>query len=307
KNRFTDDDRKKFNEFKEAFNDVDYFGDYPTIGVNFPSDKEDDNNDKQQKKKRMKSTKSKLSKVLGSLELIEDKVQRCIGFVPGINIYYKIGSSGIYYLKGKPKIAKKRLVERIWALVTTAAFLPINTTEYLDQNYPKGNRSQIIELDISHKSLEDKFNSINFSDLRIINCSFNQLTRYFGGWRSTVEIFDCSYNLFLETWLFVTTFLQKLNLSHNKMDGIKITQNAITHFDVSDNTIFELDLSESGNLQILNCSYNPLTKLILPDSFDSISFDCSNILFKKVETNSFIFDCQTGTKIIRNTASSLPS
>ncbi|CAG8857103.1 30337_t:CDS:2, partial [Gigaspora margarita] len=66
----------------------------------------------------------------------------------------------------------------------------VNATEYLDQNYPKGNRSQIIELDISHKSLEDKFNSTDFSD------------------------------------------------------RIKITQNAITHFDVSDNAIFELDLSE---------------------------------------------------------------
>ncbi|CAG8598854.1 16328_t:CDS:1 [Dentiscutata erythropus] len=183
----------------------------------------------------------------------------------------------------------------------------VNATEYLDQNYPKGNRSQIIELDISHKSLEDKFNSTDFLGLRIINCSFNQLTGYFWGWRSTVEIFDCSYNLFPGTWLFVTPFLQKLNLSHNKMDGIKVTQNAITHFDVSDNAIFELDLSESGNLQILNCSYNPLTKLILPDSFDPISFDCSNTLLKKVETNSFIFDCQTGTKIIRNTASSLSS
>ncbi|CAG8837395.1 1841_t:CDS:1, partial [Gigaspora margarita] len=65
------------------------------------------------------------------------------------------------------------------------------------------------------------------------------------------------------------------------MDVIKITQNAITHFDVSDNAIFELDLSESRNLQILNCLYNPLTKLILPDFFDSISFDCSNTLLKK--------------------------
>ncbi|CAG8559797.1 11508_t:CDS:2, partial [Scutellospora calospora] len=94
---------------------------------------------------------------------------------------------------------------------------------------------------------------------------------------------------------------------HNYMSGINVTQNVITHFDVSNNAIVELDLSKSGNLQILNCSTNPLTKLVLPDFFDPISFDCSNTHLNKVETNSFIFDCQTGTKFTKGTTTLLAS
>ncbi|CAG8649886.1 18997_t:CDS:2 [Racocetra fulgida] len=149
KDRFIDDDRKNFNEFKEIFSDCDrniviiithckqkwinensqtiedYFGNYPVIGVDFPSeDEDDDDGDKQKKKERrtqnlnhLLQTFSALNykgikiEVLSSLEATEDKVQRWFGFVPEFAVLYKITSAGVYYLKGKPKIAKRRLVE----------------------------------------------------------------------------------------------------------------------------------------------------------------------------------------------------
>ncbi|CAG8790007.1 5177_t:CDS:2, partial [Dentiscutata erythropus] len=112
KDKFIDDDSKKFNDFKEAFDDgksnfviiitdceqkwvkknretiKEYFGNYPTIGL----------------------------EILSSSEAIENNIQKFISFVPAINVYYKIGSSGVYYLKGKPKIAKRRLIEGAWCL-----------------------------------------------------------------------------------------------------------------------------------------------------------------------------------------------
>ncbi|CAG8826052.1 38321_t:CDS:1, partial [Gigaspora margarita] len=59
--------------------------------------------------------------VLSSLQETENEIQKWIGFVPAINVYYKIGSSGVYYLARKPKIAEQRLNEGVWAIVTTAA------------------------------------------------------------------------------------------------------------------------------------------------------------------------------------------
>ncbi|CAG8627516.1 2435_t:CDS:1 [Cetraspora pellucida] len=161
KGRFTDDDRKRFNEFKVVFNDgekniiiiitrckqewvddnritiKEYFGDYPVIAVDFPPDKKDDNIAKQQKKRerraeslnRLQDTFAILGykgirlEVLSPPEHIENKIQKFIRFVPVVNGFYKITSSGVYYLKGKPKIAGQRLIEGTWCFLETAFIL----------------------------------------------------------------------------------------------------------------------------------------------------------------------------------------
>ncbi|CAG8736543.1 10158_t:CDS:2, partial [Dentiscutata erythropus] len=98
KGRFIDDDSKKFNEFKDMFNDGDsniiiiithckqkwvnenlktirdYFGDYPVIGVDFPSEDEDEGGSNNTYKQRQKEQRvQSLNYLLGRLSALNYK------------------------------------------------------------------------------------------------------------------------------------------------------------------------------------------------------------------------------------------
>ncbi|CAG8627165.1 13864_t:CDS:1 [Acaulospora morrowiae] len=146
--RFTKSDSEYFKEFKELFKHEEKnfiiiithckrnwieenmevirenFGNYPVIGVDFPSDKDDDEYIQQyNKKKRDQSLKELLGhfstlnnegiklQILSASDVIEHKVQRYVRFIPVIGATYTIYSSGVYFLKGNKRVASERIRE----------------------------------------------------------------------------------------------------------------------------------------------------------------------------------------------------
>jgi|SRR6185437_12786603 len=51
-----------------------------------------------------------------------------------------------------------------------------NAQNYLDQNYPKEQRGEIIELDIKIKNLTGHLDLSDFSSLKVLRCYYNHLT-----------------------------------------------------------------------------------------------------------------------------------
>ncbi|CAG8803470.1 11712_t:CDS:1, partial [Dentiscutata erythropus] len=142
KGRINENDCEKFKEFEDTFKDgkkniiiiithcdqkwindknlkaiKGKFGNYPVIGVDFPYD----NMDEEEREKRVQSLshlqnnfkslnyKGISTEVLNSSDVLEEQIENVVGFVPIVNVPYQILSSGIYYMKGKPKFSKKRL------------------------------------------------------------------------------------------------------------------------------------------------------------------------------------------------------
>ncbi|CAI2166216.1 10603_t:CDS:1 [Funneliformis geosporum] len=161
KGRFTEEDRKMFNLFKEIFegsennfiiiithsskfwvdeNIVDLrnnFGNYPIIPVDFPFEDppEDDDDVIIHQRKRAQSLRrltDKLSslnrkeiklQVLSSFQTAENKVAKVIDFIPIAGCAYQLISSGVYYKIGKSNLATERLVNGITGAAMDIAFV----------------------------------------------------------------------------------------------------------------------------------------------------------------------------------------
>ncbi|KLL02570.1 MAG: hypothetical protein MRERC_1c192 [Mycoplasmataceae bacterium RC_NB112A] len=200
----------------------------------------------------------------------------------------------------------------------------VNAQEWLDVNYPEDGvcqrqddkenygkrRNEIINLDISNQNLVVINSPLNFSGftfLNKLNCSFNRIS-YIRGQTLVLEEIDYSHNYKIFDWVsyddrfsqIQTSQIKKLNLSY---DGLKKAQlssfSGLTHLDVSNNDLQELDLQNSNELVKLNCSNNPfLDKLNLPSYFNPTSldqFDCRGTGLRNISTVSSMFDCQSGS------------
>jgi len=90
----------------------------------------------------------------------------------------------------------------------------VNAQEYLDENYPKNQRNQIIKLHISNRDLEGSLELSDFVNLERLDCSYNKLVNlkitncpnisYFGIWANKITSFDfTSLNPQTLTYLFI--------------------------------------------------------------------------------------------------------
>jgi len=174
----------------------------------------------------------------------------------------------------------------------------VNATEWINQNYPvngtcqrvedKENygktRSQITELDVSNQNLEGIFNIDGFR-LKKLNCSFNKLNNYLIDFTHIEEI-DFSHNQLMLSFgisLRWTPRFQKVNLSHNSIASfINREVPGLTHLDVSNNLLTNLDVWGTRDLVELNCSGNPfLTNFSFSSLSNLKSFDCLGVKFTK--------------------------
>ncbi|CAG8751095.1 2570_t:CDS:2, partial [Cetraspora pellucida] len=116
--------KKKGNDNVKTIRD--YFGNYPIIAVDFPSDDRFDANVQEEIRKEsrehlissLKYLRYKCVKleILEPKEYFESKVKGVISFVPIVGTTYNLISSGVYSILKKPKLAKRRLVEGVSGL-----------------------------------------------------------------------------------------------------------------------------------------------------------------------------------------------
>ncbi|CAG8604658.1 10542_t:CDS:1, partial [Dentiscutata erythropus] len=189
----------------------------------------------------------------------------------------------------------------------------VDANQYINQTfpYPSVNRTSVTTLDISNKNLINTINlgpTENFTNLETLNTSFNQISFFSLGQLPKLQNLDFSHNLLSSFFMKNTDLLPQLsiiNLSHNLLSDIGPGSIKLTHLDISNNSLTTLDLQDCKNLITLNCSGNPdLSNLTLNSFFDPTdlnAFDCRGTSIGKVNTTSFIYDCQTGTRIQKST------
>ncbi|CAG8458835.1 9386_t:CDS:1, partial [Gigaspora rosea] len=187
----------------------------------------------------------------------------------------------------------------------------VDANQYINQAFPPNvNRTNITRLDVSNKNLINTINlgpSENFSSIVELNTSFNQISSFALGQLPFMQIMDFSHNLltnFLITDSLLLPTLSIINLSYNLLSDIGPGSVILTHLDVSNNLLTHLDLQNCKNLVALNCSANPdLSNLTLNsyfDPYDSNAFDCRGTSIGQINTTSFIFDCRTGIRTLKN-------
>lgn len=189
----------------------------------------------------------------------------------------------------------------------------VNAQTYLDTNYPVTNRANITSLDLNNKDLEGNLILSGFANLKKLDLSFNsKLANFYYGDSLALEEVDFSYNQYPvpATFTYGLLKLKKLNCSYSYMVSLVLNTPALTYLDISNNLLKNLDLSNSNNLVEVDCSNNPsLASLSLPINFNPIFLNCQNTKLDKVNTTSFVFDCQKGTELskvdIASPASSL--
>jgi len=120
--------------------------------------------------------------------------------------------------------------------------------EYLDQNYPKKQRSAITELDINNKNLTGNLNLNDFVNLEDLDCSGNQLTQ--------LDLSNCNQ-------------LSHINCHDNSLESIKLPQQVekLISFNVKYNSFPEQDLSmvnKMVNLVKTDLSYNKFRGSLKP-------------------------------------------
>ncbi|KAF0376089.1 plant intracellular ras-group-related lrr protein 9 [Gigaspora margarita] len=187
----------------------------------------------------------------------------------------------------------------------------VDANQYINQHYPpSANRLNIKTLDVSNNNLTNIINlgpSENFTNIVELNTSFNQIIGFSLGVLPQMRIMDFSHNLMANFIITNSALLPKLsiiNFSYNLLSDIGPGSVILTHLDISNNLLTRLDLQNCKNLVALNCSANPnLSILILHSSFDpsdSNNFDCRGTSIGQINTTSFIFDCRTGTRTLKN-------
>jgi len=164
----------------------------------------------------------------------------------------------------------------------------VNAQEWLDQNYPKANRQGLTELDISNKDLEGDLDLTGLSLVKA-NFSFNKINSIIWD-TSNLEEFDYSHNEEKGAWDGSVPGhqfpkLRKFNISNNFMQLLDLSQAPqLTHVDCSNNVLTNLTV-QSNNLQQLNCSGNQITNLSLKYSPTNLTlFDCEGVKFDKLNT-----------------------
>lgn len=131
-----------------------------------------------------------------------------------------------------------------------AAEIDLNQNGVLDP----GEAAEVKELYLSKLDIGSLQGIEYFTDLEILECSYNQLTAL-----------DVSKN----------TALQQLHCFENQLASLTVNNNdQLKALYCSNNQLTALDISKSTGLTVLNCSHNQLIELDVSNNFDLKWLDC---------------------------------
>lgn len=158
-------------------------------------------------------------------------------------------------------------------------FVEINNTNFPDQVFlqyvednidtekdgklSKAERDAVTEISITNTNCTDLTGIAYFTNLTMLNCSNNKLTRL-----------DMSGNPALEKLLCYENNLKSLDVTKNtKLSTLECRQNGLK----------ELNLENNKKLKVLNCSYNNLTTLDVSHNVWLDTLECTNNGMEKLD------------------------
>jgi Leucine-rich repeat (LRR) protein len=114
----------------------------------------------------------------------------------------------------------------------------------------------VLTLDVYFSGIEDLTGIEDFTALKELNCSSNQLTQLDVSKNTALEVLNCETNQ-----------ITSLNVSNNRQ---------LTNLNCSDNLFSVLDLSNNEAMQHFFCYFTQLTQLDLSKNTNLIDTDCSH-------------------------------
>ena len=161
------------------------------------------------------------------------------------------------------------------------ALIDLGYDDLIDGYVLKSGVKNCKELDVSQKLISDLTGIESFINLKVLNCSSNQLTTLDVSNNTALTYLNCSYNLAFKG--FDSYYITTLDVSNNtSLTYLRCDGNKLSALDVSNNTALEelicsanqlttLDVSNNTALTGLACNINKLTTL-----------DVSNNIFLKI-------------------------
>ena len=116
----------------------------------------------------------------------------------------------------------------------------------------------------------------SFTNLRFLNCGFNELSNLDLSQNSLLNNLMCGFNNIQNLILDQNINLEKLMCSHNPISNIDLTQNInLKTLNCAVMSINELDVSQNLNLDTIHCGYNQISNLDLSNNQSLIALFCS--------------------------------
>lgn len=121
----------------------------------------------------------------------------------------------------------------------------VNAQKWLDENYPKDQRSRIRVLDVGNKNLESELDLSDFIDLEELNCSHNQLTSLkLDNFRKLKKLI-CDHNRLVQLGLINLGYLKELICWDNYLQDLKLPSQTdqLINIAMGENNLPKQDLS----------------------------------------------------------------
>ncbi|MFP9115342.1 T9SS type A sorting domain-containing protein [Flavobacterium sp. RHBU_3] len=129
-----------------------------------------------------------------------------------------------------------------------------------DNQIQQSEAEEIRELHISNAMITSLAGIEGFSNLRVLDCSFNQLTVFDATVLTDLRELYCSYNSITALTLDGLQHLLVVDASSNYLTSVSCTGlEYLEAVDFSDNNITSLDFSECPQLYAFNCDYNQIS------------------------------------------------
>ena len=172
----------------------------------------------------------------------------------------------------------------------------------LDTGIPNGfvptvNIDTLTSLDVSNNSITNLTGIEDFTDLVILDCSWNQITMLNVTQNAQLIDLNCRQNQQLSS-INVTQnqLLEKLDCGQTQITNLDVSQNInLTELRVRFAQLTSLDVTQNTSLRLLNCYSNQITNLNVTQNTDLINFSCSWNLLQNIDvsqnTQLITFSC----------------
>jgi Leucine-rich repeat (LRR) protein len=141
--------------------------------------------------------------------------------------------------------------------------------------------SSVTSLDVSSSLIKDLTGIQDFSSLKVLNCSKNQLTSLIPANNPLLTELNCSENTLAVLDLSQNLTLTQLDCSKNQLTVIDVNKNlTLTKLNCSFNAITSIDVSKNKALTSLDVSNNNLNSLNVKNGFNT-NLDWFNVNFTK--------------------------
>ncbi len=136
---------------------------------------------------------------------------------------------------------------------------------------------QVADLYIRSSNISNLTGIESFTNLKILNCSSNQLTSFNISNNAVLNLLFCDNNQLTSLNISNNTALTSLNCSLNQLTNLNISNNtALTSLDCSLNQLTNLNISSNTALTILYCNNNQLTSLNINNNTGLTQLYCSS-------------------------------